>query len=93
MNQLTTIFMSKDGLKNYPLNRYVLQRDGNGNVIEIVTKELISRKLVPGLVTKDSEQKPNSASAGGGLNGKFNQTTDEDSDVEVYTHVKFDKAG
>lgn len=87
------IFMSKDGLKNYPLNRYVLQRDGNGNVIEIVTKELISRKLVPGLVTKDSEQKPNSASAGGGLNGKFNQTTDEDSDVEVYTHVKFDKAG
>ena len=38
--------MGKDGLKNYPLNRYVVDRDGNGNVIEIVTKELISRKLV-----------------------------------------------
>ena len=35
------IFMGKDGLKNYPLNRYVLERDGDGNVIEIVTKELI----------------------------------------------------
>ena len=40
------IYMGKDGLKNFPLNRYVLERDGNGNVIEIVTKELISRKLV-----------------------------------------------
>ena len=26
------IFMGKDGLKNYPLNRYVVNRDGNGNV-------------------------------------------------------------
>ena len=40
------IFMSKDGLKLYPLNRYVVDRDGNGNVIEIVTKETISKKLV-----------------------------------------------
>ena len=32
------IFMGKDGLKHYPLNRYVVERDGNGNVIEIVTK-------------------------------------------------------
>ena len=26
------IFMGKEGLKNYPLNRYVVNRDGNGNV-------------------------------------------------------------
>ena len=26
--------------RTIPLNRYVLERDGNGNVIEIVTKEL-----------------------------------------------------
>ena len=32
------IFMGKDGLKNYPLNRYVVNRDGNGNFLEIVTK-------------------------------------------------------
>ena len=40
------IFMGKDGLKNFPLNRYVIERDGNGNVIEIVTKELISKDLM-----------------------------------------------
>ena len=59
------IFMGKDGLKNYPLNRYVLERDGDGNVIEIVTKELISRKLVD--LPVSAEPKPNSVSAGGGL--------------------------
>ena len=35
------IFMGKDGLKNYPLNRYVINRDGNGNICEIVTLSLI----------------------------------------------------
>ena len=40
------IFMGKDGLKHYPLNRYVVERDGNGNVIEIITKELVSRKVL-----------------------------------------------
>ena len=79
------IFMGKDGLKNFPLNRYVLERDGNGNVIEIVTKELISRKLVD----LPTETKPNEVSAGGGLNGRTGAGTMDD-DVEVYTHVKLD---
>ena len=35
------VYMSKYGLKVYPLNRYVVDRDGNGQVIEIVTKERI----------------------------------------------------
>ena len=79
------VFMGKDGLKNYPLNRYVLERDGNGNVIEIVTKELINRKLVD-----VPDPKPNEVSAGGGLNGRTGAGTMDD-DVEVYTHVKLDK--
>ena len=41
------IYMGKDGLKNYPLNRYVVERDGNGNILEIVTKELINKDLLP----------------------------------------------
>ena len=41
------LFMGKEGLKLFPLHRYVLERDGNGNVIEIVTKEKISKKLLP----------------------------------------------
>ena len=41
------LYMGKDGIKHYPLNRYVVERDGNGNVIEIVTKELINKQLLP----------------------------------------------
>ena len=81
------IFMGKDGLKNYPLNRYVVDRDGNGNVIEIVTKELISRRV---LNLPPAPPKVNEVSAGGGLNGKTGSNTIDD-DVEVYTHVKLDK--
>ena len=75
----TLIFMGKDGLKNYPLNRYVVNRDGNGNVLEIVTKELISRKIL-GL----EQPKPNNPND---VNGKIGATGD---DVEVYTYVKLD---
>ncbi len=40
------IFMGKDGLKHYPLNRYVVNRDGNGQVLEIVTKESVNKELL-----------------------------------------------
>ena len=83
------IFMGKDGLKNYPLNRFVVNRDGNGNVIEIVTKELISRQVL-GLPTPDST-KPNAVSSGGGLEGQTGGTPFDD-DVPVYTYVKLDKS-
>ena len=76
------IFMGKDGLKHYPLNRYVVNRDGNGNVIEIVTKELISRKLLD--LPKEVKQ-PNSVVD----ESKGGYGTD-DKDVEVYTCVKID---
>ena len=76
------IYMMKDGLKCYPLNRYVVNRDGDGNVVEIVTKELISRKLIgPGL----PDQKPNAVGDEGIKQGS---TTD---DVEVYTYVRMDE--
>ena len=70
------IFMGKDGLKNFPLNRFVVNRDGNGNVIEIVTKEMISKQLLGDIaadsmrVSDDSESK--------------------DDDVDVYTYVRLD---
>ena len=70
------IFMGKEGLKLYPLNRYVVDRDGNGNVIEIVTRERISKKLVKKFLP---EEKPNSVSAEG------QPPNDE---VDVYTHVQ-----
>ena len=41
------LYMGQDGMKMYPLNRYVVERDGNGNVIEIVTKEKVHKDLIP----------------------------------------------
>jgi len=72
------IFMGKDGLKHFPLQRYVVNRDGNGNILEIVTKELINRKVLG--IESLSLSNPNDP------NGKG---SDED-DVEVYTCVKQD---
>ena len=72
------IFMSKDGLKHYPLNRYVVERDGNGNVIEIVTKELVSRKVL-GIAPPPTDSP----------NGEYGDTED---DAEVYTCVKMDES-
>ena len=73
------MFMGKEGIKHYPLNRYVVERDGNGNVIEIVTKELINKQLLPQefqeLKSKES------------VSSRYGSNTD---DVEIYTHVKLD---
>ena len=72
------IFMGKDGLKHYPLNRYVVNRDGNGNVIEIITKEMISRKVL-GIAQPPSDEP----------NGEYGAGED---DAEVYTCVKMDES-
>jgi len=78
------IFMGKDGLKNYPLNRFVINRDGNGNVLEIVTKELISRKILGIDLPENHVTQPNE------VNGETYSGSD-DKDVEVYTCVKLDE--
>ena len=74
------LFMGKDGIKNYPLNRYVVNRDGNGNVLEIVTKELISRDVLGYDLPK---KEPNTG---------IDETTagTHTDDVEVYTCVKLE---
>jgi len=73
------VFMGKDGLKHYPLNRYVVERDGNGNVIEIITKELISRKVLGLELPTPPEAGPNKVDS-------------YEDDAEVYTCVKMDEA-
>ena len=71
------LYMGKEGIKHYPLNRYVVERDGNGNVIEIVTKELINKMLLPQEFQELKAKE--SVSMGSNTN-----------DVEIYTHVKLD---
>ena len=76
------IYMGKDGIKHYPLNRYVVERDGNGNIIEIVTKEIINRNLLPELL-QELEATPNHpGDVGGGIGSRHEE------DVDVYTCVK-----
>ncbi len=73
------VYMGKDGMKMYPLNRYVVERDGNGNVIKIITKEKISRDLLPPMNIKQ---------------GVNEYDTDEtDKDVDVYTCIKLTPKG
>ena len=75
------LFMSDQGMKVYPLNRYVVERDGNGNVVEIVTKERVSKKLL-GLPELDDG--PNDDAKGDYKGTK---------DVDVYTCVKLNNNG
>ena len=75
------VYMAKEGMKVYPLNRYVVERDGNGNVVEIVTKERVSKKLL-GLPELDDG--PNDDEKGDYKGTK---------DVDVYTCVKLNDGG
>jgi hypothetical protein len=76
------IFMGKEGLKMYPLNRYVVERDGNGNVIEIVTRERVNHQLIendvpPEILMKKAEE------------SVVDETTSPDKEeCDIYTHVR-----
>mgnify|MGYP001197863000 FL=1 len=72
------IFMGKAGLKLFPLNRYVIERDGNGDVIEIVTKERINKKLLGDYIPENEEM-------------PLVETDEpEEQECDVYTHVTRD---
>jgi hypothetical protein len=75
------IYMGKTGLKLYPLNRYVVERDGNGEVIEIVTKERINKKLIEGVLPKDYKEGIETSPNDEGNSGA------EQNECDVYTHV------
>ncbi len=76
------LYMAKDGIKMYPINRYVVERDGNGNVKEIVTREKVSRKLLG----EEFNLPPK-------LDVVDDDTGGRDKDVDVYTCVKRNKKG
>ena len=70
------IFMGKDNLKLYPLNRFVIERDGNGQVIEIVTRERINKKLIEKYLPQDYEE-----------DNVVEEEPHEAEECDVYTHV------
>ena len=78
------IFMGKEGLKLFPLNRFVIERDGNGHVIEIVTKERINKELIQDQLPPeiDEYEVESVVDEGRDISGK--------NECDVYTHVKRD---
>ena len=77
------LYMSKDGMKMYPLNRYVVERDGNGNLTEIVTRERVNRTLLGPEFENPKQMSVVDSSVG----SKFEK------DVDVYTCVKLTPKG
>ena len=75
------IFMGQQGLKMFPLNRFALERDGNGNVIEIVTKERIAHKLL------EREIPPEILQYKGIIDVNDETGTETEEECDVYTHV------
>ena len=76
------IFMGKKNLKLFPLNRFVLERDGNGNVLQIVTREKISKKIIKKIFPEYNKlEQPNSPA------NDVDLPADE---CDVYTHMKLD---
>ena len=77
------IFMGKEGLKLFPLNRFVLERDGNGAVIEIVTKERINKKLIEKYLPEEGTYEEEYDSV-------VDETKGNEQECDVYTHVTRD---
>ena len=86
------IYAGKKGLKVYPLDRYVIARDGEDNIQEIVTREIVSRDLLP---KEFQPQNPdNDVNAPGEDGPKFGVASASNKgqydDAVVYTHVKYE---
>lgn len=78
-----------DPIQLFPLNRYVVERDGNGNWLEIVTVEAVDRRLLPEEFQEERQEdldfKPGPASS-----GAMDDVTAEEGEVLVYTYVTND---
>ena len=85
------VYMGKKGMKCYPIDRYVVARDGNGTVQEIVTQEIIDRALLPkDFQTATPERDVNAVGEDGPKDGVASASNKGQSDdAVVYTHVEY----
>ena len=70
------LYLTDNGLKVYPLSKFVCKRDAVGNVLEIITKESVNPKALPEEFVEQIKKKEN-----------YDQDT-MDSDLDIYTCVK-----
>ena len=85
------LFAGKKNLKLFPMDRYVIHRDGDGTCIEIITKESIHRSLLPTEFQKPltSSEDSNSPGEDGPKFGVVGGSAKKD-DATVYTWAKLD---
>ena len=85
------LYCGKKALRLYPMDRYVIDRDGDGNIMEIITKEVVHRSLLPKDFQKaQAELEVNEVGEDGpkeGVAGINKKQTSSDLAV-VYTCVK-----
>ena len=85
------LFAGKKNLKLFPMDRYVVNRDGDGTCIEIITKESIHRSLLPKEFQKPltGSEDSNSPGEDGPKFGVVGGSAKKD-DADVYTWAKLD---
>ena len=65
------LFVADEGIRVFPLSRYVVKRDPTGNVLEIITKESISPKVLPEEVQA----------------AILDKLGDNEKDIDLYTYI------
>ena len=84
------VYQGKKALKLFPLDRYVIARDGDGNVQEIVTKEIVDRSQLPAEFQQASQA--NDVNSPGEDGPKFGVASSsnkgQSDDAVVFTHVE-----
>ena len=67
-------FPEEGGMRVFPLERYVCERDSMGNVLEIVVKESVSPLMLPEEIRKQVQEEVDN--------------DDSDKSIELYTHIE-----
>ena len=80
------VFMGNSGVKLYPLDRYVVVRDGEGNPTEIVTVEAIDRQFLPPEFQKNATRNVNDVSDN--TSAPSTDVSVGESEVAVFTWAK-----
>tara|TARA_B100000287_G_scaffold85292_4_gene77888 strand:+ start:2665 stop:4248 length:1584 start_codon:yes stop_codon:yes gene_type:complete len=69
------LYLTDDGLKVYPLSKFVCKRDAVGNVLEIITQESIHPNALPSEFLEQIKKKDN-----------YDEKA-MDSDIDIYTYI------
>ena len=80
------IYMGSNGVKRYPLDRFVVVRDGEGNPTEIVTVESIDRQFLP--AEFQTEQARNVNDVADNTSAPSTDVTVGEGEAAVYTWAK-----